>query len=412
MLVLNKMLPVKLLVKKLLFAGVYALSFFSGSLQAQWLQVTGSAVIKEGQYEQARAAAQADALRKASLEFGGQIKSSQRMRQGELVEDLVRFDTQAKVRRAEVQEEYVANGELYLVMNVDLERVQSCPQSQAAGYKKAIALMGFSLQSPRDAMLGGLGGIERGLSSALNASLLKQSTLLVMSASHNSLHADLLDAPTRYSEQGQLTQTTQVANDLGAQFVISGVIRDLGFEDPKHFENSAWRSLLRVSKLSNPTRRFSVDVFVHDGFSGSIIWQQNFATAASWNLELEDQVGFGSARFWQDSYGQAVQAQVDTMAYLIAEQLRCQPFMTRISRVAGKTLHFDSGARTGIRPGDKFSLYRTYSFYDANRVSGIELQNAKTALTVSQVHPEFASGTIGVEPGRINIQEDDLLIAW
>lgn len=391
---------------------VWALPLLSGPLQAQWLQVTGSAVIKDGQYEQARAAAQADALRKASMEFGGQIKSSQRMRQGELVEDLVRFDAQAKVRRAEVQEEYVADGALYLVMNVDLERVQSCPNSQAAGYKKAVALMGFSLQSPRDAMQGGLANIERGLASALNESLLKQNALLVMSASHNSLYADLLDAPTRYAEQGQLTQTTQVANDLGAQFVIAGVIRDLGFEDPEHFENSAWRKLLRVSKLSNPTRRFSVDIFVYDGFSGSIIWQQNFATAAPWNLALEDQVGFGSAQFWQDSYGQAVQAQVDTMAYLVAEQLRCQPFMTRISRVAGKTLHFDSGARTGIRPGDKFSLYRSYAFYDANRVSGVELQNAKTALTVAQVHPEFASGTIGVDPGRINIQEDDLLIAW
>ena len=86
--------------------------------------------------------------------------------------------------------------------------------------------------------------------------------------------------------------------------------------------------------------------------------------------------------------------------------------MTRISRVDGKTLHFDAGASTGIRPGDKLSLYRTFNFNDADQQRGVELTNVKTALTVSQVHPGFASGTIAVDPGRLNIQEDDLLIAW
>ena len=397
---------------KVLVPACLSLYLLSGSAHAEWIQVTGVAALKDGLYDQARASAHSDALRKAAMQFGTQIHSEQIMRNGQLVEDKVRLDSQAKIRRSEVQEEYVSEGSLYLVMNVDLERVQSCPGSQAAGYKKAVALMGFSLQSPSQALLGGLHDIDRGLSAALNQALTRQDSLLVMSASQSDLYADDRNAPTRYANEGQLTQTTRVAQDLGAQFVVSGVVRDLSVEDPDHYKNSRWQSLLRVSKLSNPLRRFSVDVFVHDGFSGSIIWQENFSTMADWNFAANEQVGFASAEFWNDSYGRAVQSEINTMAYLVAEQLRCQPFMTRISRVKGKTLHFDSGARTGIRPGDKFSLYRTYAFYDANRMAGVELQNAKTALTVSQVHPEFGSGTIGIDPGRINIQEDDVLIAW
>ena len=128
--------------------------------------------------------------------------------------------------------------------------------------------------------------------------------------------------------------------------------------------------------------------------------------------EVGKAVGFGSAEFWQDEYGLAVGGLVNEMAAMINDQLRCQPFMTRISRVEGKTIHFLSGASSGVRPGDKLSLYRTYNFYDADLLKGVELTNVKTALTVSQVHPGFASGKISVDPGRLNIQVDDLLVAW
>ena len=98
------------------------------------------------------------------------------------------------------------------------------------------------------------------------------------------------------------------------------------------------------------------------------------------------------------------------MATNVTEQVRCQPFMTRITRIEGKILHFSSGASSGIRPGDTLALYRTFNFYDSERLTGVELDSVKTALTVSQVHPNFSSGTISVDPGRLNIQEDDLLI--
>ncbi len=94
------------------------------------------------------------------------------------------------------------------------------------------------------------------------------------------------------------------------------------------------------------------------------------------------------------------------------DMLRCQPFMTRITRVKGRTLQFDSGANSGVRPGDKLALYRTLRLYEADLIQATELTNVKAALTVSQVHPGFSTGKIMVDAGRLNIQQDDLLIAW
>jgi len=381
-------------------------------VSAEWVQVTGSAYVENGLYDEARSRARHDALQKAVMKFGASVSSEQEVRQGELIKDYVNVSANAKVRRSEIQEEYLSDGNMHVVMNVQLEQVQQCPGSQSSGYRKAVAVMGFSLQSPDQAALGGLHGVDRGLANSLHQALQKQNGLILFNTSNTQLYQDTVSAPTLYTQERQLSNAAEFAKQLGAQFVISGVVRDMSVENESAFGSSRWASFLRAGNLSNTRRNFSVEVFVHDGFSGSIIWRKTFTAQADWNLDPQTSVGFGSAEFWNETYGHEVQKLVNTMAYLIDEQLKCQPFMTRISRVDGKTLHFNAGASTGIRPGDTFSLYRTFSFYDAQHASGAELQNVKTALTVSQVHPEFGSGTIAIEPGRINIQEDDVLIAW
>ena len=397
---------------KLRVLSFFVLCVVGFAAHAEWVQVTGTSTVADGLYEQARVAAKDDALRRAVLQFGAQVNSQQRMENGVLKQDSVRLSSQARVNRSKVLDEYVSQGLLHLMMNVDVDYLAQCPDSQASAYKKEVAVLGFTLQSPKQGAIGRLQQIDRGLAHALNAALLRQNGLVVYEHSDVTMYADPQNAPSRYTQENQLTNAASFAQQLGAQFVVSGVIRDISVQDESAFGTSRWKSFMRLGKLSNQQRNFSVDLFVHDGFSGSIVWQKNFTTHAEWTEESHQDIGFGSAAFWENEYGEAVATLVDSMAFQVDEQLRCQPFMTRISRVDGKTLHFSSGASTGIRPGDTFSLYRTFNFYDANRLAGIELTNIKTALTVSQVHPQFGSGTIAVDPGRLNIQEDDLLVAW
>jgi hypothetical protein len=392
-----------------LIAVMFAASF---SAHSEWIEVTGSASTKDVSYAEAREAARLDALRQAMLEFGVRLSSHQSLKNGVLVSDELNADSQVSVRREQILEENVNEETISIRYAADLERVPECPGSDAGKYKKSLALLGFNLQVPGQASIGGLNGIEHGLTSALAESLSAHESMVLFERGYDAPFADAYNAPTSLDGQRMLTQAMTYAKQLNVQFVVSGVVRDLGLVNPKAYSTSLWRRSIKFFAQANERRRFSVDLFVHDGLSGELIWQSNFATEGAWTVGIEEQVGFGSQVFWKMGYGQAVAALLDDMAYSLDQQLRCQPFMTRIARVDGKILHFGSGASSGLKPGDKLSVYRSYNYHDAFQRTGIELNNTKTVLTVSQVHPNFASGTVNIDPGRVNIQQDDVLIIW
>ena len=350
------------------FAVFCLLLSISFSTSAEWIQVTGKASLSHGRYDLAREQAMKDGLRQAVYQYGMRIDSQQTIENGHLKEDSLNLSSRAHVKQSVIYSEAEENGYLLLTLNVEMAKRALCDASQASQYKKKVAILGFSLQIPEQMHMGGLNNIERGLASQLSQQLNEMDALVVYEQSQVALYADLRNAPSHYTEQLTLTHVSDYAKQVGVQFVVSGVIRDLSLENPDAFATNYWTKLKRLVKKAN--------------------------------------------QFLNEDYGQQVMTLIKSMAGNISEQIRCQPFMTRISRVEGKTLHFSSGASSGIRPGDTLALYRTASFYDSDRLSGIDLENVKTALTVSQVHPNFASGTISVDPGRLNIQEDDLLIAW
>jgi ADP-ribose pyrophosphatase YjhB (NUDIX family) len=385
---------------------------FSFSVSAEWIQVTGKASLNHGRYDLAREQAMKDALRQAVYQYGVNIDSQQMLENGRLKKDSLNLSSRAQVNQSVIHSESEEDGYLFLTLNVDMKNQPLCGGSQASQYKKKVAVLGFSLQVPEQVNLGGLQNIERGLASDLVRQLKERNDVVVYEQSQVAIHADMRNAPSHYTEQLTLTNAADYAKQAGVQFVVSGVIRDLSLEDSDTFSTSYWSTLKRLVNRANPNRHFVVDLFVHDGFSGAIVWQKQFMTTGKWQADLTDKVGFGSPEFLNEDYGQQVAALIQGMAGNVTEQIHCQPFMTRVSRVEGKTLHFSSGASSGIRPGDTLALYRTSNFFDSDRLSGVDLENVKTALTVSQVHPNFASGTISVDPGRLNIQEDDLLIAW
>ena len=379
---------------------------------SEWVEVTGSASIKDVSYAEAREAARQDALRQAMLKFGVRLTSHQSMKNGVLVSDELSTDSQVSIRREEIREETIDEERISIVYAADLERVPECPGSDAGKYKKSLAVLGFQLQVPGEAAIGGLHGIEHGLTHALVDALSEHETMVLFQRGYDAAFADAYNAPTSLDGQRMLTQAMSYAKQLNVQFVISGVVRDLGLVNPNAYSTSFWRRSIKFFAQANERRMFSVDLFVHDGLSGELVWQSNFATEGAWSADIEEQIGFGSQVFWKMGYGQAIAALLDDMAYSLDQQLRCQPFMTRIARVDGKILHFGSGASSGLKPGDKLSIYRSYNYRDAFQRTGIELNNTKTVLTVSQVHPNFASGTVNIDPGRINIQQDDVLIIW
>ena len=123
-------------------------------------------------------------------------------------------------------------------------------------------------------------------------------------------------------------------------------------------------------------------------------------------------VGFGSPQFWQTGYGKEVRQVVQGAVADVNEVLRCQPFMARIVQARGNRLHIEASAGAGIRPGDKFQVYRTGTFYNLDLEPRTELTDMATEIVVKQVQPQFVVAEMQLSAERLAIQRDDMVIAW
>jgi hypothetical protein len=392
--------------------GFFCLLMWSFNINAQWIQATGKALIENGQFNLAREAARKDALRNAAMKYGSSVDSLDQMSNGRLIKSHLSVHSKGHAKQVKILNEEREGDLLTLHILANMVDVQSCSPNHISGYKKKVAFVGFSMVQPEEAAVGQMYDIERAIPGMLASLIEDYKDVRGFQASNLRLYDDVVNAPTRMTHRKTLSKAIKLASQMGVQFVVSGVVRDISLVSPEAYESTRLSNFARWIGLSDKRRHFAIDVYIHDGFSGEILFQKTYQTIGRWNANLDSSMNFGSPEFLATNYGQKVEKLLAQAAYDIADALKCQPFMTRITRVDGRTLQFDSGANSGVRPGDKFSVYRTLRLYEAGLIQNTELTNVKAALTVSQVHPGFASGKLVVDAGQLNIQQDDMLIAW
>ncbi|WP_157497110.1 flagella assembly protein FlgT [Hahella ganghwensis] len=387
---------------------------FAAMADAEWVRVTGEAVVRGGDVATARKEAQKDAIRQASLQFGASISSQDTVEQGLLTESTIKVSSDSYARRIVPVSEEIFDDTLQLTLDLDMQARKSelCEGMETNKYRRHVALLGFAMEDQTQADIGGLYNIERELPTALNGMLVNSPRLLVSQASHIQLYHELVNAPTHETEQRTLTKAVDEARKLGVQFVVSGVVRDLSVRSPDAYERSIVKNVSRWLTLSDLERAFVVDLFIHDGFSGAIMFEQRYSTMGEWDADPGQTRSLLSAEFRELEYGKKVANLLHQMASDIESNLSCQPFMTRITRVEGRNVLFEAGANSGIRPGDRFQIYRSRQLYDGTRFQGTHLADMKLALQVGLVQPELASGNLSLDPTRINIQVDDVVVSW
>lgn len=380
--------------------------------QAVVLEGTGHALVKGDDVESAREEARRAALRDVALQYEARVSSQDTMENGVVTESRLRVASSARARDVQVVEEHRRGNLLRLTVRADMSAAgSSCGAGDAARLRKRVAVTGFPILHPDQARVGRLDDAGEILPHWLQASLRDEGDLQMFGATTSQLFQDLLNAPTQQRNDNRLTNVVQLARELGVQFVVTGVIRDLGVADPSAWGTSVLSRMRRGVGLANQQRRFVADMMVYDGFSGSPVYQRRFATEGQWDAGPGAADGFGSAGFQETAYGQAVYGLMDEMKVAINEALACQPFITRITRVEGQKVTLESGATAGLRPGDELHLYRSASFFDAPGATP-ELTDGKTTLTINNVHPDFSNGLVPVPPGQLNIQRGDVAIVW
>ncbi|WP_323751757.1 flagellar assembly protein T N-terminal domain-containing protein [Marinobacter sp.] len=390
----------------------------SGWAGATALEGVGHANIREGNLDQARAEARQAAMRDLALQYQAQVSTQDTVENGQLTQSKTELSSNVELRSATIVDEYQRGNLLRVIVRAELSDQSggagaTCQAGEASGLRKRVAVTGFPIVMPSQGGDPGLDNAGEQLPQALVAKIQKQGTLQVLGATSLRLFSNLPDAPTTQVNMAsnRLTNVVQLARELGAQFVVSGVIRDMGLSDPDSWGSSVFEKMQRGLGFGDKTRRFEAEVMVFDGFSGSPVFRKRFETVANWSPAGAGTAGFASAGFEKSEWGAAVSGVIDEMAATVSSALNCQPFMARITRVVDGKVTLASGATAGLRPGDQLNIYRSQRYFDS--LGGTpELADAGVTITLDSVHPDFSTGSLGTTGGQINVQRDDLAIIW
>lgn len=387
------------------------LAGLSSLADAVVLEGTGQAVIREGDMEAARQQARRAALREVALQYEARIASEETVSNGVVTDSRLTVASRARARNAQIIHEARHGNLLRVTLRADMTSDSACGTNSGHRLQKKVAVTGFPVLFPEQARFGRISDAGEILPLRLQTRLREGGAFQVLSANNLQLFDQPLNGPTSQGFDNRLSNVSDLARELNAQFVVAGVIRDMGIVDPSVWDTSVASRLKRGVGLGNQNRRFVADMVVYDGFSGTPVYQKRFETQAQWDEKIAGSSGFGSAGFQQTAYGHAVRKVIDEMAEAVDKALVCQPFMTRITRVDGNKVTLASGASNGLRPGEELHLYRSFRYFDSKGGTP-ELRDSQTTVTLDNVHPEFSNGVIATPGGQLNIQRDDIAIVW
>lgn len=383
------------------------------SVQAKEITAIGSAVLVDDM-ETSRDQAIRDALRQASLQMGGSIHSSQMLVDGLITSDQMSLKTNGQFRHVRILQEKISQGILEIKLRAEFIEEGQCAMNEGNGYRKAVAVAGFALQTPKQAVLGGLQNIEQHLPSVLANTINGHHRLHAMDSGHVLMFSSVDRAPSSQNNLQRLTNSVELAKELGAQFVVSGVIRDLDMINPDADVPRLWDQSLDIIGLSREKRmrNFVLDVYVHDGISGALMFQNTYATAGVWEYDDFQRTGFATPVFWKSDFGEHVKDALSKVVDDLNTNLGCQPYMAKIIDTSGDYIRLDTGGSVGMRPGDELTVFRTSTFYNLDQEGLTQLHDTKVKATITQVQPRFAIAKLNKTPARYAIQREDVVVAW
>lgn len=383
---------------------------------ATTVEATGQALIVDNNISNAREQAIADAKQQASLQAAAYISSTQQVEDGILEIDNMRISTASQLSNIEIVEEKLFGKKLHVRIRAEIDTKTTCANGNTGNsFRKSIAITAFPLEHRLQANLGSLVNIESNIATQLVSRLNTAPGISALNAGNLSLHKQLGTATSRQLDSGALTTMMAYTQQLESQFIVSGVIRDLSMNNPNTIKEKNWlvdtyNTLDYKSKKH--LRNFSLDLFIHDGFSGTLLEQKSYTTQGRWNHSETDKVGFATPEFFSGDYGQHVQQLLNDISKDLSKSLRCLPFSARITRTEENNLWINAGKDSGLSRGDKLSIYRKTIFYNQSSYPTTELINTRLTMIVDEIQPTTVKGHINSLTTQHNIQPDDIVMYW
>jgi len=380
------------------------------------ITVEGQAVIKNGAKLLARTMAIRDAIREASLTNNSQINSHTRVDKNTIALDSFSLRTAALVNQTKVVDEWIEK-DIYHVRAIitltDNPRCQSI-------YRKKIVATAFPFSHPSHTSLSESNDLSSGIPREISNILAESGEYTTRNKTHTVLFQEADLAPElQENHPYQASEIINLARNNQAQFVLSGVIRDLDSADRHYTRGNGFGAWLgSFSSYYNNSRAITIDIYIHDGYTGALLFQHRYKDTVDSTFSsiwVPDNVMVGSVDFKNSATGNVITKIINQSVGDIQESIGCFPFYTRILKIEGNKIFIDAGAQERINPGDQLIVYRNagtiHALNSDQEIVGL-YKNAVGMMTITEVTPLFSVGELEAPPYMLGVEVGDWVKSW
>ncbi|WP_421219906.1 flagellar assembly protein FlgT [Aeromonas enteropelogenes] len=367
------------------------------STHAELIEAQGSAAIL-GDEAYAREQATRDALRQALLASGAAVSSIQRLENGSLRSEQIQIRSGGNIRQYRLKREEVRNGRMYITLVADIQAERQICQTQH--YAKDLTLVRLRMRNPDQASYGALDDMPANLSRRMFENLANAPQgVAVRQWLDENLRIDPLHL--QQGDRSALEEIKALSLRTDSQYLVLGSIDDLSIE-PQGNQLTSW--------FEDPVRNFRMQLYLFDGINGSLLSRKEYQGRATWTFDKRAQVGSSGGQFWQSSYGQEVNYQLQQAAQDLVSQLSCAPVTARIVGQNERGPYINLGRRNGVKLGDQFRVQHNADFIDPYGKSRMMRNPAAGLFEVVQVFDDGAIISSQNKYSPFNIQNGDLAV--
>jgi hypothetical protein len=357
--------------------------------------VEGEAAIHNGAIQLAKKQALQDAIRVASQQSSVAVHSQSSVKDNQMQLDTTTIRSAAAVSNTKILKEWETGGIYHVKAMVELSPTGMCQPT----YRKRIIATAFPRVAAEQISDYETNDLDNGIPREINNLLMESNQFIGINATNVALYPRPDLAPN-FQENAAYhdSKVVQMANKSGAQFVLSGVIRDLKIATDEYMSGSGVEAYANSwMRHISGKRNIGIDVYVHDGMTGALLLQKRYVDEASGNVMIPSSYTVGSDGFRSTETGQKITEIISKASSDIQQNLNCYPFATRIADIQGDRIFIDAGAQEKLNVGDQLIVYATAS--DGLNLDGGSsfVQNDKQpvgVLTIQSVTPRYAIGSV------------------
>jgi len=270
----------------------------------------------------------------------------------------------------------------------------------ASTYRKKIVATAFPLMNSEHLSGSETQDLFKGIPREIGNQLMERGHFIIRNQTDTVLYARPDLAPDVPLDGIGLTGSSilRIARVNDAQFVLSGVIRDFKVESTEYTRGAGILAQFKWALRDIAARRsVGIDVYVYDGFSGALLFQQRYQDNILGDVYLPNGYSVGSERFEGNPAGHAISNIIRQASEDIGDFLNCYPLAARVAQVNGNQVTIAAGAQDKIRVGERLLIYGAGFTHTA----GLGFNENLGVLTITAVGPTLATGTLDEHHGVV-----------